>query len=101
MDNFDNIDTTSFIVNWTPPSGKDNYITEYRVEWGTSYVMYLSGTDRSATLSTGIVPGTKYTVSVISINTKTEAGANRTTFVSQTQASSELSCLFICTKVFS
>ena len=100
IDTFDNIETTSFIVNWTPPSGKENYINEYKIEWDAGNVMYISGTDRSATLSTGIVPGTAYTVRIISINTQTEAGANRTTFVSQTQAASELSCLFICTIVY-
>ena len=98
---FTYIETTSFNVNWTPSAGKENYINEYRIEWGTGNVMYVSGTERSAILSTGIVPGTKYTVSVTSINTKTEDGANRTTFVLQQQSASELSCFCICTALLS
>ena len=86
---FPSIGTINFIVNWTPPDGKGNFIHEYRIEWGADNVMYLSGTERSATLSTGIVPGTKYTVSVTSINTQTEDGANRTATVTQEQSASE------------
>jgi len=86
---FPSIGTINFFVNWTPPDGKGNFIHEYRVEWGDGNVMYLSGTERSANLSTGIVPGTKYTVSVTSINTKTEDGANRTATVTQEQSASE------------
>lgn len=81
-------------VSWTVPAGKDLFINAFDVEWtqvtgvGVSGQQRYSGATRSATIH-GLIPGVAYNVEVTSMNNQTQAGSERTSFVTAKQATSK------------
>ncbi|XP_053389655.1 uncharacterized protein LOC128552638, partial [Mercenaria mercenaria] len=87
---FSNIQTTQFTVFWTPPAGKDSYISGYMVEWRPTN-NNVGGDSRNVSSAspqtlTGLTPGRTYEVKVISKNTATQPGSTRSTSSKKNQA---------------
>ena len=87
---FTNVDTASFQVSWTGPSGYLSHVSRYTVSWTTQG----SGSGESntglsaATNITGLpTPGAVYTVTVTTYNDVTQVGSPRMISAQKDQAS--------------
>lgn len=88
---FANVSTNSFIVSWTPPTGKESFINSYTVDWygtGDAGDVHYISPSASPTLIPGLTAGRAYTVRVYSINTQTDF-STRTTSVLKEQSASK------------
>ena len=87
--NFTNVQTNSFTVNWIGPSATA-HVSWYTVTWtpGSSQEKNTSKTTRADI--TGLTPGEKYTVTVISVNSVTQVSSLRTVSVTEEQSASKL-----------
>ena len=84
---FSNIETTSYRVQWTAPSGYTSFISGYTVSWVPAGSPKDTGTSTYADL-TGLTPGRKYTVTITTRHT-TAGGETKTISVYKEQATSK------------
>ncbi|XP_052808914.1 phosphatidylinositol phosphatase PTPRQ-like isoform X2 [Mya arenaria] len=79
---FSQVDTTSMIVSWTPPSGKSGFIYDYKVQWRSNDNTIVGGVEdnimSTTTSITGLTPGKNYLITVTSVNRGTQTDSPRT-----------------------
>ena len=87
---FSSITTDSFTVLWTIPSNYLDHVSSYTVTWTPSTGQPISvEKDVSSAVITGLSPGEIYSVTVTSVNARTQWDTSRNFATSKQQVSSK------------
>ena len=87
---FSSITTDSFTVSWTIPSNYLDHVNSYDVTWTPSTGQpIVVEKDKSSAVITGLSPGEIYSVTVTSVNARTQWDTSRNFAISKQQVSSK------------
>ncbi|XP_068458580.1 receptor-type tyrosine-protein phosphatase eta-like [Clinocottus analis] len=76
--------TSSISLNWTSPPGE---VFNYRVQWQNGGALMTVYTNSTFAVLSGLIPGSRYTISVIAVAGDNETDGNPHTFTSVTKPS--------------